>query len=173
MRHAAPTKLVCSLVIVLIWATCTFAEEQKGERESVVSSFQQYIRNFMGSYKTDKREHVVQSPGGWRNGIHEPEPDYSIDLRYTDSLISPYIGTCEFVLVSHYTAFHKTKEDAQNDDRFVNETREKHSNTYAFQDGRWVPKSCEHYVAILGKWFEDKEDFGEGSGKNYSAGCAK
>lgn len=171
MRRVILSRILC--IGLLIYVTGALAQEQKTDRESVVSSFQQYISNFMGSFKSDKREHVVQSPGGWRNGIHEPEPDYSIDLRYTDSLISPYVGTCDFVLVSQYTVFYRSKQEAQEDERFVNETREKHRNTYAFQQGRWVVKSCEHYVSTLSKWFEDKEDFGENPAGARSAGCPK
>jgi hypothetical protein len=75
------------------------------------------------------------------------QPDQSsagIDVQRTASLVSPYIGTLEFKLVNHYTAFHKTRKEAEADSTFVNSKAIIHKHTYAYQDGKWVPKTRKH-----------------------------
>ena len=130
-----------------------------GDKNAVVNSYKQYISNFMESYKTDNRENIFFVDGlGWRKKIFEPKTDFEIDVRATDSLISPYIGTCDFTLITHLTAFHKTKAEAEQDRVFVTENTMKHRHTYALQDDIWVPKSRQHYYAALNDWFDCNKD---------------
>jgi hypothetical protein len=74
----------------------------------------------------------------------------SIDVERTTSLVSPYIGTLEFQMVEHYTAFHETREDAEADSAFVNSQVKTHKHSYAYQDGKWVPKTRKYVVNGLG-----------------------
>lgn len=133
------------------------AQDQKAERDAVVKSFKQYIESYIQSYKTDNHERVHKAVAGWVRGYYLPDRNYNIDIRSTDSLISPYTGICEFTLVSHWTDFHKTKEEAERDDNFIRVESDKHRHTYAFQDGHWVPTLRQYYWPFEHEWLNCDE----------------
>jgi hypothetical protein len=95
--------------------------------------------------------------GGWAKWSFEPVGPPNIDVRKSDSLISPYTGVCEFTLAKYYTALHKSAEEARADDKFVGEEESKHRHTYAFQDGHWVPTLRQYYYSVLDKWYDCDE----------------
>lgn len=119
----------------------------------IVKSFKGYAADFIASYKTDRREYVGKLGGGWAKIYFEPSLDYGVDVRKTDSLVSPYVGVLEFTLIRHFTKFHPSESDAEADNSFVQTTSTNHRHTYAFQDNKWVPKSRENYSAFLNEWF--------------------
>jgi len=106
-------RLAWIAIIGLLLCPVVFSADEKAEREAVVSSFKQYIRDYMDSYKTDKRERVNRLGGGWAKEYFAPDSHYGIDVKATDSLISPYSGVCEFTMTRRWTAYHATKEDAE------------------------------------------------------------
>jgi hypothetical protein len=130
----------------------------------VAKSFRAYIADYVASYKTDRREQVVQTSGGWSRQYFEVGSEYGIDVRKTDSLISPYVGVAEFALTMHYTAFHKTQAEAEADHRFVQSMSMEHRHTYAYQDGAWALKSREEYSSAAGKWWDCDRDGCAGEG---------
>jgi hypothetical protein len=131
-----------------------FPQDQKSERDAVVKSFKQYIKDYMDSYKTDRRERVNQLGGGWAKEYFAPDSNYGIDVKATDSLISPYSGVCEFTMTRRWTAYHSTKEDAEQDNNFINVESVKHKHTYAFQEGHWVPSARRNYFDFFHKWYD-------------------
>ncbi|HEV3275891.1 MAG TPA: hypothetical protein VG860_03670 [Terriglobia bacterium] len=165
-------RLAFSLAAVLVGAAAAIAQETPSkpaepDRAALVASFKDYIANNIKSYETDRREHVRRMPAvpgiegvhaglpaGWVRMYWEAQTDYSIDLRSTDSLISPYLGICEFTLVYHQTARHDTKEAAEKDDNFVDSSVTKHKHTYGYQDGKWVPTSRQNYDDYFKQWRE-------------------
>lgn len=155
-------KLAWIAIVGLLVCPVVLAADEKAEREAVVSSFKQYVKDYVDSYKTDRREQVhdiqgrLGNTGTWVIGSFGPVRDgYSIDIRKTDSLISPYVGVLEFELVGHETRVHASKEEALADNDFGPETEGfviEHRHTYAFQDGKWVPKSRQRYDGIDKEW---------------------
>jgi hypothetical protein len=143
------------------------------QENQVVSSFQKYIADFMASYQTDKRERVSKLGGGWAKEIYHPVGEPSLDIKKTDSLISPYVGICEFTLRREVTAFHKTKEEAFKDNTFVQSVDAHHRHRYAFQSGKWVPKVREYGSPGEDKWYDCNEvvSFGENAGEQNLFGC--
>lgn len=132
----------------------------QSEAEIVVKSFRQTTAEFIASYKTDKREHIIGGPGkGWHKVKDEPG-EYSIDVRRTDSLVTPYTGILQFSLTGYATVDHPTREEAERDTAFVKDLgRVTHEHTYAFQEGQWVIKQRRHRregMAELGmdKWYD-------------------
>ena len=107
----------------------------------------------MQSYKTDKRDYVFGlKNGSWRKVFFEPAGSPRIDVRRTNSLISPYTATCEFELFEYYTAPHYSEKDARADNVPLETKKVQHRHTYAFQSGRWVVKTRQHFYAFLGSW---------------------
>jgi hypothetical protein len=103
------------------------------------------------------------------------EPDQSsatIDVQKTASLVSPYIGKLEFQLVQHFTTFHKTRKEAESDSAFVRSRAVIHKHTYAYQDGRWVPK-VRKYVGYNSDMYDCDEviNTGENAGERDLNGC--
>ncbi len=141
------------LALVVLSAAVPGAHAAAAQSDAdVVKSFKNYVAGYMVSYKTDRREYVGNLGGGWAKIYFEPSGDSSIDVRKTDSLVSPYMGVLEFTLIKHFTAFHKTRAEAEADNSFTQSTEARHRHTYASQDGTWVPKSRQNYVAILNEW---------------------
>jgi hypothetical protein len=160
------------LVIACLLIGALPAQDQS-EHRAVVSSFEQHIRDFMDSYKTDKRDRVTLLGGGWVRERFEPEAEYKIDVQATNSLITPYTGYCEFSLVRHYTRFHENKNDAEKDEDFVQSETVKHKHTYAFQDDKWTVKMRQNYWAEEKEW-EDCDEIistGENKGARDIFGC--
>jgi len=143
------------------------------QEDQVVSSFQKYIADFMGSYKTDRRERVSKFGGGWAKEVYRPIGEPSIDIKKTDSLISPYVGICEFTLRRDMTAFHKTKEEAAKDNKFIQSVDAYHRHRYVYQSGKWVPKTREYRSLEEDKWYDCNEvvSFGENAGEQNLFGC--
>jgi hypothetical protein len=111
--------------------------------------------------------------GGWVKEVYEADPDYKIDIQTTNSLITPYLGYCEFSLVRHHTSFHENKEDARKDDNFTESETVKHKHTYAFQDYKWIVKAREHYWTAEEEWDDCNEVIttGENKGESDIFGC--
>ena len=124
----------------------------------IVASFKKHLTDYVADYKTNRRDEVRESSGGWRRNYYEIEENYSIDLRKTDSLISPYVGTASFVFIMHSTSFHNTKAEAEADNNFISPLPLKHRHVYAYQDGAWVLTKREEYIAVLGDWFDCDKD---------------
>src|SRR5580658_2587761 len=92
-------------------------QAQEPAANDPVKTFRGYVARYMESYKPDKHKMVTKDEkrpaseckectGGWVKRYFEPNEDYSIDVRRTDSLVSPYIGVCEFTLTLQMTAYH-------------------------------------------------------------------
>ena len=56
---------------------------------------------------------VTKLRGGCVKELHRIEKNYSSEVQKTNSLVSPYIGICEFIIIRSFTDFHKTKEAAE------------------------------------------------------------
>jgi hypothetical protein len=141
----------------------------------VVDSFKDMISRHISSYKTDKRVQVSKFGGdyGWAKKFHEALDGYRFDVRKTNSLVTPYIGELLFDIKRGKTAFHNTREKAENDDTPISQSIIKHKHTYAFQNGKWIVKSRRHYSEFLNKWVDCNQIItqGENKGQTNLYGC--
>jgi hypothetical protein len=148
------------------------------QENTVVSSFQKYVEDFMASYQTNSRERVTELGGGWVKEIYRTIGKPSIDVKKTDSLMSPYVGICAFTLRSDRTAFYKTKEEAAKDNKFVESTDCDHRHRYAYKSEKWVSTTREYHTRVdaridSGEWYDCNEvvDSGGNAGVQDLFGC--
>ncbi len=128
-------------LVVLAGSLCFAQSDDK----QVVDSFKGYMQHHFDSYKTNRRERVTLLGGGWVKEYYEPDASSAtFDVQRTSSLVSPYLGKLNFRLRAHYTAFHKTREEAAGDSNFTQVSSTLHMHTYAYQDGKWVPQARKH-----------------------------
>ncbi len=133
--------------------------------KAVVASFKAYTAKHTASYRTDRRPRVSKLGGGWAKLSYEAKPDYTIDVRATDSLISPFIGICEFMLIESRSELFSTRRDAESASVLGNRREIKHRHTYAYQEGKWIPRTRQHHSPFLGEWFDCNEVISEGENK--------
>jgi len=164
------TVMVISLAAGVLACAATRAQDQKPERDAVVKSFKQYIKDYVDSYKTHKRVRFLAKENGGVKADFEPDQNYSIDVKTTDSLISPYIGVCEFTMMIRTTAVHTTIEEAEKDNNFIHVETLKHRHTYAFQEGHWVPTLRQNYWDYYHEW-HSCDECNAGEPKNDIHGC--
>lgn len=145
---------------LMLFPVAFVALRPRGWRQSgneIVTSFREYLARHLASYKTNNRQTVTLLGGGWVTEFYKPKDETAIDVQTTNSLVSPYLAVGEFNLVRYRTAFHKTKEEAAADNNYVANDETKHRHTYAYQDGKWVPKTRQNYLAILNSWSDCNE----------------
>jgi hypothetical protein len=142
---------VLVISVLVLFAPSVFVGDEKAEQEAV-KTFKQYVSDLMGRYKAEKHERTGTSPhceeGGsppfpYLRAVYEPSVDYKIDVRKTDSLVTPYAGILEFRWNERFSVCHETREEAQADSKLSGSNSLKYRYTYAFQDGKWVPKDRE------------------------------
>jgi hypothetical protein len=118
---------------------------------NVVKSFKENISSLMARYRADKHERIefdycgtgTERPGYIRTS-YEPNTAYAVDVRKTDSLVSPYVGILLIEWNKHYSDCKETQEKAQAQSGLGHFNSLKYRYTYALQDGKWVP--TEHEV---------------------------
>ncbi len=132
---------ISTLFFFLLFSLCYAQNDNLVSEADPVKSFKTYITKHFESYKVDNRERLAKLGGGWAMQYYEPSEEYNIDVQTTNSLISPFIGICEFTLTRNYTGFHSSKEEAKKDGKFRKSDRRNHIHKYAFQEGKWVVTS--------------------------------
>jgi hypothetical protein len=133
----------------------SLAASAQCDDKQVVESFKENVNRYLEGYKANPRERVLHVSGGWVKEYYSSSIETAeIDVQKTSSLVSPYMGVLKVELVRHLTEFHKDRDGAINDNKFVKALPETHKHTYAYQDGKWIPKTRQHYVSILDKWFD-------------------
>jgi hypothetical protein len=166
--------IVClAVLLVTIDRTANAMTLRQREDEQAVSSFKSYVTDFVASYKADRREAISKLGGGWVKEYYQPVGEPSIDVQRVNSLVTPYVGICEFMLRRYRTAFHKTRDEAVRDGHFVESDDTEHRHRYAYQEGKWVPKSRQHLSTVTGKWSDCNEviTLGENEGAENIFGC--
>jgi hypothetical protein len=139
-----PRLQFAAFFVILGCSLLSLGQDTNNDKQ-VVESFTAYVQQHFASYEHNRRERTTLLGQGWVKMYYQPDQSAAgIDVQRTSSLVSPYIGTLEFKLVNHFTAFHKTRKEAEGDSTFVNTKVVKHTHTYAYQDGKWVPKTRKH-----------------------------
>jgi hypothetical protein len=123
---------------------------------NALASFKKETSAYMAHYKKYMMTTMVSGEGDKWLKISLEASDFSIDVRKTDSLVSPYIGTLDFTVTIRFTANHETRAEAEADSSFVGDSGkgiiEPHKHIYAFQDGKWVSKSRQQYNTVHKEW---------------------
>lgn len=141
-------------IVILFFLLCSSIYTQQDESNSEidpVKSFKEYLSDHFASYDKDKREQLSNLGGGWVKEYYEPADNYKIDVKKTNSLITPFTGFCEFTIIRHYTDFHQTMKDASKDSEFIKTDKLIHRHKYGFQEGKWVVTSRKHKDPELDK----------------------
>jgi len=141
----------------------------------VISSFKQLTSNHIESYTNDQRI-MVYHMTDWIKSRIRVDSKYNIDIQKSNSDLSPYTATFEYIMHIDYTAFHKTKAEAEADTNFQifderaqlepSKTVGEMSkypytvrHTYAYQDGKWVNTGIKYRWNIYvssddSKWYD-------------------
>lgn len=137
----------------------------------VVSKFEKLLKTHFESYKTNPREKITKLGGGWAKVRYSLDGEYKYDVQTSNSLISPYVGNCEFKLKREYTKFHQTKEEAKSDSEFVNSDALLHKHYYSYTKEKWniTKRENEGYKS----WYDcnEKISIGENQGSENIHGC--
>jgi len=145
--------LVIVLSILVLSLPSVSVGDEKADQEAT-TKFKQYVSDLIARYKGEKHERIESGLGvtvavcgmdkldGYVKVAYEVGT-YGIDVRKTDSLITPYVGVLELTWDSHSSRCHDTKEEAQADAELPKPGSFKYRYTYGFQDGKWVPQSRE------------------------------
>jgi hypothetical protein len=157
----------------IIFGSCLAIGQDGDNEKQVVESFTRYVQQHFASYESNRRERTSKLGGGWVKSYYQPEKSSAdIDVQKTASLVSPYVGILEFQLIRHDTAFHKSRAEAERDSAFVTSSSITHKHTYAYQDGKWVPKTRKN-VGFGGRLYDCDEviTLGENAGEHDINGC--
>jgi hypothetical protein len=169
-----PALFACLAVLVLDMGCAK--KTKLSEEEQAVAAFKQVVENYMQTYKQGKHEQVyhidevhhtdpytripvIDVQGGWRKSYSEISGDPGIDVRKTDSLVSPYLGTLEFHTNLYVSRSAYDSEDSASQTTDFPTTPSdvrRHLHTYAYQNGAWVLQSRKQFV------YEDWQDCPEG-----------
>ena len=133
-------------------------------RNEAVLKFEKLLENHFQSYKTNQREKLTKLGGGWVKEHYSLDGEYKYDVQTTNSLITPYTGTCEFNLKRQYTKFHQTKDEAQNDFDFVNSDLKLHNHFYSYTKEKWIISKRENEG--YKKWYNCNEKILDGENKD-------
>jgi hypothetical protein len=137
--------IIAGIVLVLC------AGFQSQQEKEIVKAFNKIAREYIPAHIA-RTPTVYNAPCGWNKWYWEPSTDYTIDVRKTDSLVSPYVGVVTFGVTSYYTACHPTREEAEKDGNYPNTYDFEHRYTFSYQDDKWVLKSREAKVKYNGQW---------------------
>jgi hypothetical protein len=156
-------RILAGVVLLLCsrHASLQAAVPQSQQEKEVVKAFNKTIRDYIPTH-IDKEPMTFEVPcllpsgsntRGWRKRYYDPAgTDYTIDVRKTDSLVSPYVGTVVFAVTLYWSACHPTEESAKKDDSYPEHYNLTHRFTFSYQDDAWVVKAREYKVEYKGRW---------------------
>jgi len=142
---------IATLLLTIALSTGIGATAQSQQEKDIVKAFSKTVEEYIPSHFI-KEPLPVQVGCGWNKHLYEPSANHSIDVRKTDSLISPYIGTVQFVVTSSLTNCHPTEEEAKKDNAYRRFGTATHRYTFAYQEDTWVLKSREILSEKGGNW---------------------
>jgi hypothetical protein len=142
--------LVFLFAVLILSMPSNFLADEKADQDAV-KKFKQYVSDLMARYKAGKHErtehtslcHIGDSDlYGYTKSAYEPGA-YEFDVRRTDSLITPYVGTLELEWIQHRSGCQDTREEAQVQSVLPYSDSARYRYTYGFQEGKWIPKGSE------------------------------
>src|ERR1019366_1066665 len=110
------------LAALVLLSPSVFAADEKAEQDAV-KKFKQYVSDLITHYKSQKHERIESDPPvcvfvdrplqGYARVAYEVGTYEIVDVRKTDSLITPYVGILELAWDSHYSSCQDTEEKAK------------------------------------------------------------
>lgn len=122
------------------------------DEQSIKSSFENLVKKHMDGYTDDPRVLVYYVPGdvspnvpaGWRKSKCVALPDYSYDVKKTDSITTPYTAYLIYKMYVLVSPAFDTKEMAENTETFKeNKTPNVYRISFSYQNGSWIPETYE------------------------------
>jgi len=139
--------LVFLFAVLILSVPSVFSGDEKTEEQQAMKTFKQYVSDLMERYRVEKYEQVDATSHceghEYVKSSYEPSVASKVDVRKTDSLVSPYAGILEFQWNERYSDCQATREKAQAQSDLKNSNSVNYRYTYAFQDGKWVPTEAE------------------------------
>lgn len=150
------TMVLFSLMFML--SGMCFADET-GDADGIVESFKEITQNHIKSYQVDERKIGPYFIDGSNIGIEsywckQKTSVYgsSIDVKKTDSLVSPYEG----ILIYNQMVWickGKTKELVESSTHYVaHDYTDICKIVFSYQDGEWIPKQYSYRSGLTGEW---------------------
>src|SRR6185437_13175994 len=103
---------------------------------------------------------------GYIKAAYEPNPSYKVDVRKTDSLVSPYVGFLLLDWDKQYSDCEATQERASSQRNLPHFGYIRYRYTYAFQDRQWI--ATEHELrGSDGPWETCEEEKAHLAGSGY------
>lgn len=131
---------------------CSFCSFSFAGEQEIVDSFKAYVMpkiNMVESTYQNAQPKVSYNEG---YSVIKPyytkeisELQYALDVRKTDSLMSPYIGIVEIAKIEHIYKKHNTKEEAMKETQKWMDYLDKNRLKYVYSDGVWKVKTVTFY----------------------------
>jgi len=142
-----PRKIPAVVLLVLAAAPMAAAQSGPSQREAIVNSFKEFAKDYMQKWNAQHTQVVFDSfqRGNsktrldWRRTYDDPVENYDIDVKPTDSLVTPYLGILKFTIVFHNTAMHNSRERAEKDQKFKTLSTPVRVE-FNYQEGNWIKR---------------------------------
>ena len=143
------SRFIAVLSATIILLTPYALGDEKAEQDAV-KMFKQHVSSLISKYNAEKHVRVEYSPlcgttnpHGYLKASYEADLHYKLDVRRTDSLITPYVGILGLRWNERYSECRKTGEEAQTQSDFPHSDFLDYRYTYGYQDGKWIPQDRE------------------------------
>lgn len=154
--------LLLSVALMALSQTACHKEPEKTEAQKIVDSFRAKVDGDLQNHKSRKdvwpQTEDQYAEAGWYMEDDELPASYSINVDKTDSLVSPYMGTAEFLVTGSVTYPKNSKDEALAATQFKDSYSINHRLLYAYQNGQWIFKSekCYYYdITVDGSTWRD------------------
>jgi len=131
--------LLLTIMLLLTLSNIGFADPSESE---ILASFKQYVSDEVGTalstYEVDKYKMRKSSEGRWYKTTSSLNPNYSMDIKKTNSLMSPYMGILEVSQVDSNYSEYLSKEMAETDTILYDSNKTTYKFIIAYQDNKWV-----------------------------------
>jgi hypothetical protein len=130
------------LVCALLGASVSHA--QSGDETKVLESFKRLVQQRREVYQKG-RVYINPVEGSFVRLSFRLDPmSIKFDLQKTSSLVSPYVGEIEFILITDFSPRHNTADDASADKSVQIADTVRHKHTFAYQEGQGAPTVRKH-----------------------------
>jgi len=139
--------LLALFAALILWVPPVSLGDEKAEQQAV-KTFKQYVSDVVAHYKAGKHERIEHSNhcglqmDYYLKSAYEVG-EYRIDVRKTDSLLTPYIGVLELRWNERYSGCEETWDGAEAQSDLPHSDSWGYRYTYGFQEGKWVLKESE------------------------------
>src|SRR5665213_695361 len=98
-KHRSAFQIISAMVLLIFTMLLVgnYAAAQSESEKELIKTFTKTVNDVVPANIDQHYRHVVKKvPCGWLKMYYESNADYSIDVRKTDSIVSPYLGVAQF-----------------------------------------------------------------------------